>query len=271
MKKRVFAALGLLALTLTATAAAVPSVRRTIEADFGIQVVLDGETLIPRNEQGIEVEPFAVDGTTYLPIRAIGEALGLEVSYDEENNLAVLETREGSLGEAGAQYTNVAVLGLGVYRDLESLYGEADSGESAIGRAALEIQNGEVDSARTSLSNFLQTTLPQMTERLDQIETNIKTLKESYPGAFMESVLGSAEEAHLQMNDVVLTLRQAAGAAISCLEAREAGEWEQAEFYDESQLSLRQEAAEIILEQGQIVTEEYNGLYQSVCNGVIGS
>jgi hypothetical protein len=36
----------------------------------------------PRDANGASVEPFTVNGTTYLPVRAIAEALGMEVSWD---------------------------------------------------------------------------------------------------------------------------------------------------------------------------------------------
>ena len=40
-----------------------------------IKITLDGEALIPRTADGNPVEPFAIDGTTYLPVRGIASAL----------------------------------------------------------------------------------------------------------------------------------------------------------------------------------------------------
>lgn len=60
----------------------------------GIQIVLDGETVTPRDGAGNLVEPFTIDGTTYLPVRAIGEALGLEVGWDGSTNTVILTSPE---------------------------------------------------------------------------------------------------------------------------------------------------------------------------------
>jgi hypothetical protein len=56
---------------------------RTLTAVYGdIQIYIDKERITPKDVTGKTVEPFAVDGTTYLPIRAISEAFGKEVSWD---------------------------------------------------------------------------------------------------------------------------------------------------------------------------------------------
>ncbi len=48
----------------------------------GVQLVVHGTTVTPKDANGNIVEPFIVDGTTYLPVRAVAEALGEEVSWD---------------------------------------------------------------------------------------------------------------------------------------------------------------------------------------------
>lgn len=56
---------------------------RVIEANYmGIRIVVDGKEITPTDANGNVVEPFASNGTTYLPVRAIGEALGKEVTWD---------------------------------------------------------------------------------------------------------------------------------------------------------------------------------------------
>lgn len=64
-----------------------------LTADYAdIKVTLDGAPLSLTDANGSAVEPFAVDGTTYLPIRAISNALGLEVGWNAENHVVTLST-----------------------------------------------------------------------------------------------------------------------------------------------------------------------------------
>ena len=66
----------------TVMAAATPVTRQLTAIFSGISVVLDGQRLDLRDAAGNVVEPFIVDGTTYLPIRAIANALDLSVDWD---------------------------------------------------------------------------------------------------------------------------------------------------------------------------------------------
>lgn len=49
---------------------------------MGIRLVVDGKEVTPKDPNGNVVEPFASNGTTYLPVRAVSEALGKEVTWD---------------------------------------------------------------------------------------------------------------------------------------------------------------------------------------------
>lgn len=48
----------------------------------GITITLNGQAVTPKDAAGNVVEPFAIDGTTYLPVRAVADALGLTVDWD---------------------------------------------------------------------------------------------------------------------------------------------------------------------------------------------
>ena len=81
--KRSLAALGLAGLLATTAVAASTVTTKMIEANYmGIKIVVDGVAVTPKDANGKVVEPFASEGTTYLPVRAIGEALGKEVTWD---------------------------------------------------------------------------------------------------------------------------------------------------------------------------------------------
>lgn len=55
-----------------------------------IKVRLNGKVLDLKDANGKKVEPFIIDGTTYLPVRAVGEALGLNVTWDGSTSTVIL-------------------------------------------------------------------------------------------------------------------------------------------------------------------------------------
>ena len=57
-----------------------------------VKIILDGKELTPTDVTGKVVEPFLMDGSTYLPLRAVATALGLKVGWDETTNTVTLDT-----------------------------------------------------------------------------------------------------------------------------------------------------------------------------------
>ena len=57
-----------------------------------ISVTLDGKKLDLRDAKGKSVEPFLSEGTNYLPVRAVAEALGLDVDWDGASSTVILTT-----------------------------------------------------------------------------------------------------------------------------------------------------------------------------------
>lgn len=87
-RKPFIVALCLVLLTVTAYAA---GYTQTITVTYkDIKLVVDGVEVTPKDANGAEVEPFIYNGTTYLPIRAIGSALGKQVQWDGNTNTAYL-------------------------------------------------------------------------------------------------------------------------------------------------------------------------------------
>ena len=81
------------------TVAYATNATKTIQAAYrNIKLVIDGVPVTPRDSNGNVVEPFIYNGTTYLPVRAVGEALGKEVSWDGNTNTVYV-------GEAPGQGT----------------------------------------------------------------------------------------------------------------------------------------------------------------------
>jgi flagellar hook assembly protein FlgD len=64
---------------------------QAIEVFFNnIKISIDGKSVELKDATRNPVEPFIYNGTTYLPVRAIAEALGMEVKYNETTNTVEL-------------------------------------------------------------------------------------------------------------------------------------------------------------------------------------
>ena len=71
---------------------------QTIDVSFSdIKIFMDGEQIDPKDANGQTVEPFIYNGTTYLPVRAVGNAIGKEVSWDGVNKVVYLGAKPGNV------------------------------------------------------------------------------------------------------------------------------------------------------------------------------
>ncbi len=62
-------------------------VKKTIEVVFSdMKIAVDGKLLELKDAQGNSLQPILYGGTTYLPVRAIAQALGKEVTPPKEDN-----------------------------------------------------------------------------------------------------------------------------------------------------------------------------------------
>jgi len=82
--------LGMLVIAMITTAifpAFAASTTRQLNAVFSnIKIYVDDLLIHPKDGQGNPVEPFIYQGTVYLPVRAVAEALGKPVSWDGATN-----------------------------------------------------------------------------------------------------------------------------------------------------------------------------------------
>jgi hypothetical protein len=75
---------------LFTTAFAAP-IGKSIEVFYNnIKIVMDGKGLSPTDANGIAVEPFSYNGTTYLPLRVIATAMGIDVAWDGATSTVTL-------------------------------------------------------------------------------------------------------------------------------------------------------------------------------------
>ncbi len=102
MKNKVWKRLGALALCAALLCGGVlaSNAARTIEVQYmDIKLVVDGVQVTPKDANGTVVEPFIYNGTTYLPVRAVGAALGKEVDWEGNTKTVYIGTIPGRAGE----------------------------------------------------------------------------------------------------------------------------------------------------------------------------
>ncbi len=121
MKKRLQ---GLIAGTLIGalvTGGAAFATVATKQADLyyrDIKIVVDGSEVTPTDANGNSTEPFIIEGTTYLPVRALANALGMEVSWDEETSTVIV---------SGDKADGVANVGTKLFEEFSALAQEGSS------------------------------------------------------------------------------------------------------------------------------------------------
>ncbi len=103
MKKKrfwlVIAAVSILSLFVGAFGAGLISeIKAELRRDFSI--VVDGEKMVFKNVDGEVVYPILFDGTTYLPIRAIGELMGKTVYWYESDKRIELKDEKTTVTDA---------------------------------------------------------------------------------------------------------------------------------------------------------------------------
>jgi hypothetical protein len=58
----------------------------------GIRIVLDGRLIIPKDVKGNVLDAFIFNNSTYLPVRAVADALGCSVDWDGDTNTVLITT-----------------------------------------------------------------------------------------------------------------------------------------------------------------------------------
>jgi hypothetical protein len=77
----------LAAVLLLSGIAAAATITETIDVMYrNIKLIIDGRELIPEDVNGNTVEPFIYNGSTYLPIRAVGQALDKRITWDGDTS-----------------------------------------------------------------------------------------------------------------------------------------------------------------------------------------
>lgn len=152
--------------------------KKTMTADYNnIKIELDGQQITPTDANGKAVEPFAVDGTTYLPVRAVSEALGVDVEWDGNTSTVKLSGSPSTLNKDSIQVMDI-------YKDLEDAieYGQFILDSSS----KMTVYAGDVDSGEIIklFDKAIDEQIPAFTEQLDYISDNIKLIENSISDSY---------------------------------------------------------------------------------------
>ena len=90
-----------------AAGAATTSITAQLSPD--ISIVVDGAARSFYNSAGAEVHPILYNGTTYLPLRAIGELMDKNVNWDQANMIVSLSSTRTASDVQGTDDRNAAV------------------------------------------------------------------------------------------------------------------------------------------------------------------
>ena len=129
----------------------------TIDVDPSVTIKVNGEVFQPKNEQGEDVMVFKFKGTTYAPVRALAEAYGLKVGFDQSTNMATVDaaddiTTPTDTTAPPADYSDWTPEEEAAYQEFKAMW-EVELGATPVGSAVdLRCYNTE-DTVNTFLSD----------------------------------------------------------------------------------------------------------------------
>ncbi|WP_373232376.1 stalk domain-containing protein [Cohnella sp.] len=75
------------------------SLQKTIAVTYNnIKVTVNGQSVTLKDATGKELEPFNYNGSVYVPLRGVSEALGMDVTYESANKTVVITNGAGTPG-----------------------------------------------------------------------------------------------------------------------------------------------------------------------------
>lgn len=119
MKKKILMSTvltAIIAISMTIGALAASNLQK-IEAYLNkdLKIKINGESFAVTDSSGKSTYPITYNGTTYLPVRSVGDAVGLKVGFDSATNTVLLgETTSTSITSVGLSRSNPAAIGTNV-------------------------------------------------------------------------------------------------------------------------------------------------------------
>lgn len=117
----------------------------SITVDDGITVQINGAAFTPKDGNGAKVPVFTYKGTTYVPMRAISEALGFTVNYDGTTRTASVTS--GTIPGGGTTTPgtgdNAAYIGQDKAKELALKHAQLASNQVTFVSATLDWEDGK--------------------------------------------------------------------------------------------------------------------------------
>jgi len=132
-----------------------------------IKIKVNGTELIPTDANGKTVEPFIIGGTTYLPVRAVANATGMNVQWNASTYTVNLDSKPN---------TNA------YYRDASYVYGKLGELAASIGGLNQEMSMllqmavnsmDPSDSKLVSMSSDQKTSISKLRTLVDSMYTTV--------------------------------------------------------------------------------------------------
>lgn len=93
------------ATVLTTTVFAAPIAKNAQLFFNNIKIYVDDNKIEPKDSQGNMVEPFIYNGTTYLPVRAVSNALGKNVEWDgKTSSVYIGKHKDNTSSQTGSMW-----------------------------------------------------------------------------------------------------------------------------------------------------------------------
>lgn len=162
--------------------AATVSYVKTIEVTSGINLSIDGEEFIPKDAYGNQVEVFNYSGSIYVPVRAISQAFGKTISYDENTMTAIItspgasETQSSNLVSQDTVTSYVNMMHL--LNSLELIFNTLDTVENAFSSASLSLSRNNL----TEYSEYID-----IATEISEYSKNIEETLDEYKTQFIDT------------------------------------------------------------------------------------
>lgn len=168
-----------IALSLVGTAAATIG-SRAITADYSdIKITLNGTQITPTDANGNVVEPFAVNGTTYLPVRAVANALGVDVEWDGKSGTVLLSN--GSESKKSLEILKLLDLCVMAKGSISKQQNVNQSVSNYVSLSFAAYSQADMNALKDSVEDW-ETAMPSLLARIFLIQNQLPELKTALEG-----------------------------------------------------------------------------------------